>query len=165
MERSNTIDAIQISDIHVWKPPNKSYGVRQITLLVPPSTSYGSRQINMTADIWNFVRSLLKMISKGFGAIYHSYGFKHWIEFCRCLLFFPMQLIWPVNTDKMRFNTSFYNKVCRGIAYFNTKISYLSDFECTKNKTLRTTSTGRIANWTKPSCEPVQIIRTKDRYF
>ena len=47
VERSNTIDSIQISDIHVWKPPNKSYGVRQITLWVPPSTSYGGRQINI----------------------------------------------------------------------------------------------------------------------
>ena len=46
----------------------------------------------------------------------------------RSLLFFPMQFIWPVNTDKMRFNTYiyiFYNKVCRGIAYFNTNKSYL----------------------------------------
>ena len=77
MERSKTIYAIQISDIHVWKPPNKSYGVRQITLWVPPSNSYGGRQINMTADIWNFVRSLLKMISKRFGAIYHSHGFRY----------------------------------------------------------------------------------------
>ena len=47
------------------------------------------------------------------------------------LLFFPMQFIWPVNTDKMPFTilifTSFNNKVCSDIAYFNTKTSYLSD--------------------------------------
>ena len=59
------------------------------------------------------------------------------------LLFFPMQFIWPVNTDKMRFNTvliftSFNNKVCCDIAYFNTKMSHLSDFKRTKSKTLRT---------------------------
>ena len=38
--------------------------------------------------------------------------FKHWIAFCVSgafnLLFFPMQCIWPVNTDKMRFNTYIY---------------------------------------------------------
>ena len=34
----------------------------------------------------------------------------------------------------------------RGIAYFNTKMSYLSDFKRTKSKTLRTASTGRITN-------------------
>ena len=32
--------------------------------------------------------------------------------------------------------TSFYNKVFRGIAYFNTKMSYLSDFKSTKSKIL-----------------------------
>ena len=61
--------------------------------------------------------------------------------------------------------TSFYNKVCRGIAYFNTKMSYLSDFKSTKSKTLRTASTGRMTNWKKPPHYPVQIIRTKDWYF
>ena len=58
------------------------------------------------------------------------------------LLFFPMQFIWPVNTDKMRFNTYIIhllaNKVCCDIAYFNTKMSHLSDFKRTKSKTLRT---------------------------
>ena len=34
--------------------------------------------------------------------------------------------------------TSFNNKVCCDIAYFNTKMSYLSDFKRTKSKTLRT---------------------------
>ena len=32
--------------------------------------------------------------------------------------------------------TSFYNKVCRGIANFNTKMSYLSDIKRTKSKHL-----------------------------
>ena len=49
--------------------------------------------------------------------------------------------------DSVLIFTSFYNKVCRGIAYFNTKISYLSDFKSTKSKTLRTASTERITNW------------------
>ena len=40
---------------------------------------------------------------------------------------------------------SFY-KVYRGIAYFNTKMSYLSDFKHTKSKTFRTASTGRMTN-------------------
>ena len=61
--------------------------------------------------------------------------------------------------------TSVYNKVCHSIAFFNTKMSYLSDFKRTKSKTLRTASTGRMTNWTKPPCGPVQIIRTKDWYF
>ena len=61
--------------------------------------------------------------------------------------------------------TSFYNKVCRGIAYYNTKMSYLSDFKRTKSKTLTTAITGRMTNWTNPPCDPVQIIRTKDWYF
>ena len=84
------------------------------------------------------------------------------------LLFFPMQFISPVNTDKMRFNTYIYiflNKICRDIAYFNTKMSYLSDFKRTKSKTLRTASAGRTTNWTKPPWEPVIIIRTTDWYF
>ena len=34
--------------------------------------------------------------------------------------------------------TSFNNNVCCDIAYFNTKMSYLSDFKRTKSKTLRT---------------------------
>ena len=34
--------------------------------------------------------------------------------------------------------TSFNNKVCCNIAYFNTKMSHLSDFKRTKSKTLRT---------------------------
>ena len=61
--------------------------------------------------------------------------------------------------------TSSYNKVCRDIAYFNTKMSYLSDFKRTKSKTLRTASSLRMTNWTKPPCHPVQIIRTKRLIF
>ena len=38
-------------------------------------------------------------------------------------------------------------------------------FKRTKSKTLRKASTGRMKNCTKPLCDPVQIIRTKDRYF
>ena len=44
-------------------------------------------------------------------------------------------------------------------------MSYLSDSKCTKSKTLRTASAGRITNWTNPPWEPVLIIRTKDWYF
>ena len=63
------------------------------------------------------------------------------------LLFFPMQFIWPVNTDKcdsILIFTSFYNKVFRDIAYFNTKMAYLLYFKRTKSKTLRTASIGRM---------------------
>ena len=38
------------------------------------------------------------------------------------------------------YSSSFYNKVCCDIAYFNKKMSYLSDFKRTKSKTLRTAS-------------------------
>ena len=41
-------------------------------------------------------------------------------------------------SDSILIFTSFYNKVCCDIAYFNTKMSYLSDFKRTKSKTLRT---------------------------
>ena len=74
----------------------------------------------------------------------------------------------PTKCDSILIFTSFNNKVCRGIAYFNTKMPYLSDIKRTKSKTLRTASTGRMTNWTMPPCEPmqpVQIIRTKDWYF
>ena len=40
------------------------------------------------------------------------------------LLLFPMQFIWPwtpTKCDSILIFTSFYNKFCRGIAYFNTK--------------------------------------------
>ena len=37
--------------------------------------------------------------------------------------------------------------------------------KCHTGKTLRTASTGRMTNWKKPLCDPVQIIRTKDWYF
>ena len=40
--------------------------------------------------------------------------------------------------DSILIFTSFNNKVCCDIAYFNTKMSYLSDFKRTKSKTLRT---------------------------
>ena len=71
----------------------------------------------------------------------------------------------PTKCDSILIFTSFYNKVCRDIAYFNTKMSYLSDFKCTKSKTLRTASAGRMTNWTNPPWEPVLIIRIKDWYF
>ena len=48
-----------------------------------------------------------------------------------------------VNIDKMRFNTYIHiflhNKVCRDVAYFNTKMSYLSGFKRTKSKILKWT--------------------------
>ena len=71
----------------------------------------------------------------------------------------------PTKCDSILIFTSFYKKVCRGIVFFNTKMSYLSVFKRTKSKILRTASMGRITNWTKPPCDPVQIIRTKDWYF
>ena len=40
--------------------------------------------------------------------------------------------------DSILIFTSFHNKVCHDIAYCNTKKSYLSDFQRTKSKTLRT---------------------------
>ena len=46
----------------------------------------------------------------------------------------------PTKCDSILIFTSFYNNVCRDIAYFNTKMSYLSDFKSTKSKTLRTAS-------------------------
>ena len=55
----------------------------------------------------------------------------------------------PTKCDSILIFTSFYNKVCRSIAYFNTKMSHFSDFKCTKSKTLRTASTGRMTNWKK----------------
>ena len=80
--------------------------------------------------------------------------FKHWIAFCRC-----SRAIWmaseriatqcmkfcysfrcnsygpwtPTKCDSILIFTSFYNKVWRDIAYFNTKMSYLSDSTRTKN--------------------------------
>ena len=71
----------------------------------------------------------------------------------------------PTKCDSILMFTSFYNKICHSIAYFNTKMSQLSDFKRTKSKTLRTASTGRMSNWTKPRCDPVQIIRKKDWHF
>ena len=44
----------------------------------------------------------------------------------------------PTKCDSILIFTSFNNKVCCDIAYFNTKMSYLSDFKRTKCKTLRT---------------------------
>ena len=110
---------------------------------------------------------------------------KHWIAFCRCL-----RAIWiaserkancmkicfsfrcnshgpwtPTKWDSILIFTSFYNKVCRGIVYLDTKMSYLSYFKRTKSKTLRTVSTGRMTNWKKSPCDPVQIIQAKDWYF
>ena len=58
----------------------------------------------------------------------------------------------------------FYNKVCCDIAYFNTKMSYVSDFKRTKVRHLEKPSR-RKTNWTNPPCDPVQIIRTKDWHF
>ena len=42
------------------------------------------------------------------------------------------------NFFSMLIFTSFNNKGCCDIAYFNTKMPYLSDFKRTKSKTLRT---------------------------
>ena len=44
----------------------------------------------------------------------------------------------PTKCDSILIFTSFINKVCCDIAYFNTKMSYLSGFKRTKSKTLRT---------------------------
>ena len=42
---------------------------------------------------------------------------------------------WPVNTDKMRFNTYIYIFLQQSLSrYCNTKMSYLSDFKRTKRK-------------------------------
>ena len=90
---------------------------------------------------------------------------KRFMKICfsfRCNSYGPST---PTKCDSVLIFTSFYNKVCRGIAYMNTKMSYLSDFKRTKRKTLRTASTGRMTNWKKPPRDPVQIIRTKDWYF
>ena len=57
--------------------------------------------------------------------------------------------------------TSFHNKGCRDMAYFNTKMSCLSDFKRTKSTILRT-ARRRMTNWIKSPCDPVQMIRTKD---
>ena len=46
----------------------------------------------------------------------------------------------PTKFDSILILTSFYNKVWRDIAYFNTKMSYLSESKRTKSKTLRTAS-------------------------
>ena len=70
----------------------------------------------------------------------------------------------PTKCDSILIFTSFNNKVCCDIAYFNTKMSYLSDFKRTKSKTLRTASRRKM-NWRSPPCNPVQIIRTKDWHF
>ena len=128
----------------IWCSPNHFVGSSKYLLWRSPD-KYDRRHLK-------FCSISTQNDFKGSGAIYHSYGFKHWIAT-------------PTKCDSILIFTSFYNKVYRGIAYFNTKMSYLSDFECTQSKTLRTASTGRITNWTKPPCEPVQIIRTKDRYF
>ena len=45
----------------------------------------------------------------------------------------------PTKCDSILIFTSFNKKVCCDIAYFNTKMSYLSDFKRTESKTLRTT--------------------------
>ena len=67
----------------------------------------------------------------------------------------------PTKCDSILIFTSFYNKVCRGIA--NTKMSYLSGFKFTKSKTLRTAGTdGWKMNWTKPPCAN---NTKKDWYF
>ena len=44
----------------------------------------------------------------------------------------------PTKCDSILIFTSFNNEVCCDIAYFYTKMSYLSDFKRTKSKTLRT---------------------------
>ena len=56
------------------------------------------------------------------------------------LLFFPKPIHMgpPTKCDSILIFTSFHHKVCCDIAYFNTKMSYLSDFKRTKRKTLRT---------------------------
>ena len=56
-------------------------------------------------------------------------------NFFRCNSYGPWT---PTKCDSILIFTSFNNKVCCDIAYFNTKMSYLSDFKRTKSKTLRT---------------------------
>ena len=87
-------------------------------------------------------------IESHFVGIHGPYELHRKEEHIRCtalvvyenLLFFPMQFIWPVNTDKMKCDsilifTSFYNKVCRDIAYFNTicRISQISNVQKVKH--------------------------------
>ena len=89
----------------------------------------------------------------------------HCMKICfsfRCNSYGPWTL---TKFDSILIFTSFYNKVCRGNVYFNTKMSNLSDFKRTKSKTLWTASTGRMMNWTKPPCDSVQMIRREDWYF
>ena len=107
---------------------------------------------------------------------------KHWIAFCRC-----SRAIWiaseriavhlicysfrcnsygpwtPTKCDSILIFTSFNNKVCRDIAYFNTKMSYLSDFKRTTLRTDKQTDDelNNAAVWS----DPVQIIPTKDWHF
>ena len=72
----------------------------------------------------------------------------------------------PTKCDSILIFTSFYNNVCRDIAYFNTKkchIFQISNIQKVRN--LEQPASRRITNWTKPPCDPVQIIRTKDWYF
>ena len=96
---------------------------------------------------------------------------KHWIAYAvhENMLLFPRQfIIWPWNTDKMRFNTYIYiycihNKFCRKIEKYNKKMAYLSDFKRQKSEKHRTASR-LMTNWAEPPCDTVEIIHTEEWY-
>ena len=116
--------------------------------------------------------------------------FKHWIAFCRC-----SRAIWIASERKANWmhcvsgawKFAFLSDAIHmarehrqnAIQYwylylFTTKFvavlltltqkCHISQIR-TKSKTLRTAITGRMTNWTKPQCDPVQILRTKDWHF
>ena len=68
----------------------------------------------------------------------------------------------PTKCDSILIFTSFNNKVCCDIAYFNTKMSHISNEQ--KVRHLEQPSR-RKTNWRSPPCDPVQIIRSKDWHF
>ena len=112
-----------------------------------------------------------------------NHALLNWIAFCRCShaiwiasgkianLSEAIHIYCPrtaIKCDSILIDifTSFHNKGCRNMAYFNTKMSSLSDFKRTKSTILRTVrSRRRMTNWTKSPCDPVQMIQIKDWYF
>ena len=87
-------------------------------------------------------------------------------QFCRC-----SRAIWTASERKANWmhrvsdSLHLFTKKFVAVLLTLTQKCNLSNFKRTKSKTLGTASTGRMTNWTKPPCDPVQIIRTKDWYF
>ena len=146
-----------ISNIHIGNPSLYSLSAHKSA----PMREKG--QLRPLAAVLFSGRHVYLSIESHFVSVHGPYEL-HWKEKSKlkCNSYGPWT---PTKCDSVPIFTSFYNKVCRGIAYFNTKMSYLSDSKRTKSKTLRTASTGRMTNWTKPPCDPVQIIGTKDWCF